>query len=576
MTLRSLFVLLLLCVLAAGSVHAVPPSNDSFATRTNLGSGASLSISGDNTEATLEAGETTFGSIAGSSVWYEWTAPASGWVNVSTTVALDTDTVLGVFTGSSVAALTQLGFNDDAAQAGEQEHWSSLTFLAIAGTSYKISVSGYDDGFSVATGAFTLTLAPSTTTFGVNSLSFSPASANVTNAAASLALNLTASSSVSPVSMRVRLIYPTGLNDEDETRYLELPLTDAQRISGTAASGSYQLPFTLPRYVPPAGWKAVVFANNGSRDARWSYGADTLSDDFALPLASSPTVTVTNTGLVDNAPPVLTTFTASSTSINGGSVAESGRVITFQFALTDDLSGFSTGSIELVSSQLPAPVAVAYFSTANLTSGNAFNGAGTVSAVVPYGLAAGTYDLRVRVLDASLAPDSISNIPGVSETSFPDGADSQITITGTAGYPAWASTQLFPSGKFGPDQDEDGDGLSNLLEYAFSLNPAAANSSFVITDTYSGSPPAVSLLSSPSRRLSITFLRRKAASNSGLTYSAQFCDTLLATGTGGWTDATGTPVITSIDDTWELVVIEDTTLNAARRFGRVKIIYAQP
>jgi hypothetical protein len=35
-------------------------------------------------------------------------------------------------------------------------------------------------------------------------------------------------------------------------------------------------------------------------------------------------------------------------------------------------------------------------------------------------------------------------------------------------------------------------------------------------------------------------------------------------------------LITSIDETWERVVIEDATLNATRRFGRVKIIYTQP
>jgi hypothetical protein len=130
-------------------MHAVPPTNDSFDSRASLGSVATFSISGDNAEATLEAGEVTYGGIAGSSVWYEWTAPSSGWVNIISTIT--TDTVLGVFTGNSVGELTQLGFNDDAAQAGTGEHWSLLSFFAIAGTSYKISVAGYDDGSSVAT-----------------------------------------------------------------------------------------------------------------------------------------------------------------------------------------------------------------------------------------------------------------------------------------------------------------------------------------------------------------------------------------------------------------------------------------
>ena len=574
MTRRLLSALILFCVIVTGTMHAVPPTNDSFDSRASLGSVATFSISGDNAEATLEAGEVTYGGIAGSSVWYEWTAPSSGWVNIISTIT--TDTVLGVFTGNSVGELTQLGFNDDAAQAGTGEHWSLLSFFAIAGTSYKISVAGYDDGSSVATGAFTLALGYSTTTFGVTDLSISPSSANVTNAATSLMLNLTASSSVSPIAMGVRLIFPTGMTDDLEPRYLELTLTDAQRVAGTAANGTYQLPFTLPRYIPPTSWKAVVFANDGTREARWSYGADNISDDYVLPLFASPMVTVTNTGLVDSAPPALTSFTASATSINGGSVAESGRVITFQLTLTDDLSGFSTGSIELNSPELSTPETIATFSTANLTDGDPLSGSYAVNAVIPYGFAAGTYDLRVRVRDASLVPDNISNISGVFETSLPDGADSQITITGTAGYPAWASTQLFPTGQSGPDQEADGDGISNLLEYACNLNPAVANVASVNAGTGTSGLPALSFLTSPSRRLRIEFLRRKTASNSGLTYTAQFCDTLLDTGTGGWTDATGSPVITSIDETWERVVIEDETVNATRRFGRVKIIYTQP
>lgn len=577
MTHRTFFLCFIFSLLAACAAPALPPANDSFATRQSLGSAASVTIEGDNTDATHEAGETTYGGIAGSSVWYEWTAPATGWVQISA-LTLTLDSVLGVFTGSSVNTLTQAGFNDDAVQPepGYHERMSTLAFYAESGTSYNISISGYDDGSMGSTGTFVLVLRYSTPAFAVTGLSFTPGAANVTNAAAAMTLNLTATSTVSPVSMRVRLIHPEAFIDPLEKRHLELMLTDAHRVSGTAANGTYQIAFTLPRHVPAADWKAVVFSHDGTRDARWSHGSDAVEDDYALPLTAQPVLPVANTGLVDNAAPVLTAFTASSTSINGGSVAESGRVITFQLELTDDLAGFMSGSIELDSTQLLSPLALASFTTADLSSGDALSGTCPVNVVIPYGLAAGTYDIRVRVRDAALVPDSISNIPGSSDTPLPVLADSQVTITGTGGYPAWASTQIFPTGQFDPDQDADGDGVSNLLEYACNLNPATVDAVPLAAGGGTSGLPSIALLTAPTRRLRVEFLRRKDATGSGLAYAAQFGETLLDTGVGSWADATATPVVTSIDETWERVVIEDHTLNAPRRFARVKIIYTQP
>lgn len=577
MTHRPFFLSLIFSLVAAGAAFALPPANDSFTTRESLGSGTSVTIQGDNTDATHEAGETTYGGIASSSVWYDWTAPATGWVTVSS-LTLTLDSVLGVFTGSGVNALTQAGFNDDAAQPepGYYERMSSLSFHAVAGTSYKISVSGYEDGSITSAGAFILTLGYSTPAFAVTGLSFAPNAANVTNAAAAMTLNLTATSTAGPVAMRVRLIHPEAFADDLETRYLELVLTDAERVSGTAADGTYQLAFTMPRHVPAASWKAVVLAHDGTRDARWSHGSDTTDDDYALPSTAQPVLAVANTGLVDNAAPTLTAFTASATSINGGSVAEAGRLITFQLELTDNLSGFATGSIELDSSQLLSPLVLTTFSTGDLSTGDALNGTYGVNAVLPYGLAAGTYDIRVRVRDTSLVPGIISNVSGSPDTPMPAVADSQITITGTGGYPAWASTQLFPTGQFGPDQDADGDGVSNLLEYACNLNPATTDALSVAAGTGTSGLPATSLLTLPDKRLRVEFLRRKATTGSGLVYAAQFSETLLETGPGAWADTTATPVVTSIDETWERVVIEDTLPNAPRRFVRVKVTYTQP
>src|SRR5207253_9788740 len=98
---------------------AAGPGNDNFAGALVL-SGVSGSVSADTSGATREAGEPTIvGNAGGHSVWYGWTAPASG------SVSLDThgsafDTTLAVYTGSSLPGLTQVVEDDDSARSEER------------------------------------------------------------------------------------------------------------------------------------------------------------------------------------------------------------------------------------------------------------------------------------------------------------------------------------------------------------------------------------------------------------------------------------------------------------------------
>jgi hypothetical protein len=142
-----------LLVLAAALVlpavaNAAAPSNDAFAAAQEL-TGRSKVVSGVNKDATKETGEPDHaGKPGGVSVWYSWTAPASGQALLST-CGSGFDTLLAVYTGDSVNALAAVASNDDA--CGLQ---SSLTFDASEGVTYRIAV----DGLQGATGAFTLGL----------------------------------------------------------------------------------------------------------------------------------------------------------------------------------------------------------------------------------------------------------------------------------------------------------------------------------------------------------------------------------------------------------------------------------
>jgi Metallo-peptidase family M12B Reprolysin-like/Calx-beta domain len=147
-------------------------TNDFFDSRILL-SGNSVTTTGSNAIATGETGEPDHASNSNplNSIWWEWVAPSNGSVTINT-AGSNFDTTLGVYTGTSVNALTTIASNDDVSGA---DPTSTATFNAIANTSYKIAV----DGFQSATGGVTLglTFTPAVITTSI-SLSLSPNSVN--------------------------------------------------------------------------------------------------------------------------------------------------------------------------------------------------------------------------------------------------------------------------------------------------------------------------------------------------------------------------------------------------------------
>jgi len=149
-----------------GSTPPTPPPNDNF-TNAQVITGSSGTANGPNVNATKESGEPNHANNAGgASVWYQWQAPASGTATI-TTANSNFDTVLGVYTGSTVSGLTTIASNDD--ESFPSIVTSKVTFNAVAGTIYRIAV----DGFDGATGNITLNWSSTGTTFTI-SVSASP------------------------------------------------------------------------------------------------------------------------------------------------------------------------------------------------------------------------------------------------------------------------------------------------------------------------------------------------------------------------------------------------------------------
>src|SRR5262245_22388446 len=132
---------------AAVTTSAQAPPNDQFANAITL-SGPIVTTTGSNVGATKQGGPNGEPSIpggggagGGASVWWNWTASASGATTVDTDGS-DFNTLLGIWTGPAQNQLTFVAGNDDF----EGHPWSKVAFNAVAGTTYHIMVDGFRTG----------------------------------------------------------------------------------------------------------------------------------------------------------------------------------------------------------------------------------------------------------------------------------------------------------------------------------------------------------------------------------------------------------------------------------------------
>jgi hypothetical protein len=119
---------------------ADPPPNDDFANRERLPSSEHLTLLRDNIDATIEPDEMLF--FGDQSVWFEWTAPATGDTTVDACDG-EIDPTLGVYIGDSMAQLGRLE---------EEFSYCDLFFNAQKGRTYEIRIADkqhsgvYNDG----------------------------------------------------------------------------------------------------------------------------------------------------------------------------------------------------------------------------------------------------------------------------------------------------------------------------------------------------------------------------------------------------------------------------------------------
>jgi hypothetical protein len=134
-------------VILQATYRPLDPLNDIFANAISLGT--SNGVSSVNTaRATKEFGEPDHASNpGGKSAWWTFRAPADGRLQLTTTNSTF-DTLLAVYTGSSVSQLTSVIANDDAYE-GATNGFSSLSLAVRSNQLYRIVVDGYNGASGV-------------------------------------------------------------------------------------------------------------------------------------------------------------------------------------------------------------------------------------------------------------------------------------------------------------------------------------------------------------------------------------------------------------------------------------------
>jgi hypothetical protein len=208
------------------------------------------------------------------------------------------------------------------------------------------------------------------------------------------------------------------LSSPDGSQRLYGSISSGNRITGTAANGTYRFNVTVPAHAEPGTWTADLYLSDLSQ----RYATYDAASSPEFPAGIDGTLSVVNTGGVDGSAPVLTALTFSTPSVD---VSLAAQPLTATLHVTDDLGGLKGGTLILSNPSGPQSLSIP-FGAAQRTSGTATDGTYTVAFSIPRYAAAGTWTARVGLLDFS--ERSVSYGTGTYDTPFPAGAMSQIQV----------------------------------------------------------------------------------------------------------------------------------------------------
>ena len=320
----------------------------------------------------------------------------------------------------------------------------------------------------------------------------------------------------------------------------------ATNKDGQATSATVQILLLQPPVITSA---STSTGTVGAVFAGYSITADAYPDSYTAQNLPTGLVVDTLTGDISGTPLAAGTFHSSikATNFDGTGTAD----LTFTI-----VKGNATVSLANLSATYDGTSKAASASThpANLNVTFTYNGSVTTPT------AAGSYTVVGTINDSNYqgsATDTLVIAPQVS------GLNNFRTAHGLASD--GTHDLLSPAG----------DAVPNLLKYAFNMigdglgQTAALTTPNNQTVGISGTAGLPSSGLDESGKLKTTYIRRKASSTPGVTYSVEFSNTLTAGSWGVNTSATESP--TSIDETFERVTVTDSVTSSTQRFVRVSV-----
>jgi hypothetical protein len=245
-------------------------TNDRFANARPLDAWGGTTV--DSTQyAADEPGEPDHaGNVGGASVWFKYVPPIPGTLTLATRGSTF-DTILGVYTGAAVNALTTVGGDDDSGP-----NYSSRLQVAVQpNTTYWIAVDAYNGYLNASRGAVTLTHS----------------------------LNQPSNDDKAPGRI---LLGPSGSETFDARGATSEPLEDTDRGAGRTLWFRWQAPMpgTATFSTAGSGYNTVLTAwrRDGSADTELGTNDDASGLGSASALAFSVQKDQTFTFRVDNAP----------------------------------------------------------------------------------------------------------------------------------------------------------------------------------------------------------------------------------------------------------------------------------
>jgi hypothetical protein len=293
----------------------------------------------------------------------------------------------------------------------------------------------------------------------ITELAITPASVDISGAAAAATVTVTARITDSQAGFRdgnIDVLTPTG--EWTGSTYF----TGGQRVSGDEFDGIYEIEVPVPRHGPPGTWRIQGYVSDEADNGR-NYPSDT-----AFPAGANETFAVVNTGPVDLLAPAVTAI-----DITPKTLATPGT-LAITVSISDDLSGIRDAQLHFLD-PLNAGYAPLFtvLDASNRTSGDAVNATHLVSLALPPGLATGTWTIRVFLRDMV----GRTRFYGLDGPAYPEPGDGTFTVgtTPQSTFKAFMATHQLTGDDALPTADPDHDGRNNGLELMLGTHPNQAD-----------------------------------------------------------------------------------------------------